>query len=174
MRIFVGSSASEDISKEYMDDCRKMLEVVLKEHDLVFGACNLGLMGISYEIAKKNHRSVTGICPEFYQDSLKEIDCDQEVLTTTMLDSTLKIYQNCDAMLFLPGGFGTIYEFFTANYSKICKDVDVPIILYDCNGFYDEIVSFIDKVHQAGFIKDKQMDQFKVAHNAEEVLSYLK
>ena len=169
MKLFIGSSSCENIPQEYVDDCTNLLEVLLKDNDLVFGAYNKGLMGISYEIAKKNKR----LCNEFYKDSLKDLECDVEEITTSMVDSTLKIYKNSDALIILPGGFGTIYEFFTANYSKICKEVNIPIILYNSCGYYDKLLSFIDDVCKDNFVREQERGNFVVANSVNEVVSYL-
>lgn len=174
MKLFIGSSSCEDIPKEYVDDCTNLLEVLLKDNDLVFGAYNKGLMGISYEIAKKNHRYIIGICNEFYKDSLKDLECDVEEFTKSMVESTLKIYENSDALIILPGGFGTIYEFFTANYSKVCNEINIPIILYNSCGYYDKLISFMDDVCRNNFVREQERGNFVVANTIDEVLSYLK
>ena len=45
-------------------------------------------MGLSYQIAKKNNRKVIGVCPIEYQDSLKEIECDEVIITKQIQEST--------------------------------------------------------------------------------------
>ncbi len=174
MRLFIGASSAENIKGEYIEDCTKLLEVLLKNNDLVFGAYDKGLMGVSYNIAKKNNRKITGICPVFYKESLEAIDCDVEELTTTMLDSTLKIYKDSDAIILLPGGFGSIYEFFTANYSKICKEINIPIILYNSCGYYDKLLEFIDEICNNNFVREQERGNYIVANNIDEVVNYLK
>ncbi len=173
MRIFVGCSSSENIDEAYKKDCRELLLEVLKDNDLVFGAYNKSLMGIAYEIAKKNNRKVIGMCPEVYKDSLKDLECDEEVITKSIVESTFKIFENSDFMLVLPGGFGSIFEFFTANYCEICKEVNIPIIIYNSCGYYDKLLSFIEDAHNEAFIKDSDLGHFKVANTIEEVLSYI-
>ena len=173
MRIFVGASSIEEIDNKYVEDCTKLLEEILKDNDLVFGAYSKGLMGVSYNIAKKNNRKVVGICPEVYKSSLDDLECDYEEITTSMLDSTLKLYKNSDAMIFLPGGFGSIYEFFTANYSKICKEIDIPIILYNSCGYYDKLLSFIDEIYKNKFVRETEKGNFFVANTIEEVKKIL-
>ncbi len=174
MRIFIGSSSNENISSDYLEDCRKLLEVVLKDNDLVFGANKNSLMGLCYDIAKQNNRKVTGICPEVYKDSLKDLECDKEVITYSIIDSTMKIYQNSDAVIFLPGGLGTMFEFFTANYCKICKEFDKPVIVYNSLVYYDKLISFIEDSYEKGFIREKDRNHFVVANTPEEVMKYLK
>ena len=131
-------------------------------------------MGLSYQIAKKNHRKVTGLLPEVYKDSLNDLECDYSEITTSIIDSTMKIYKNSDAIIFLPGGLGTIYEFFTANYCKICNEIDIPIIIYNSHGYFDKVISFIEDAHKNKFIKDKDLGKYVVANTKEEVLTCLK
>ena len=174
MKLFIGASGSENIPKEYIDDCTNLLEVLLKENDLIFGAYNKGLMGISYDIAKKNNRSITGICPEIYKASFDILECDKEETTTSIIDSTMKIYKNSDAIVILPGGYGSIYEFFTANYCKICKEINIPIILYNSCGYYDKLISFIKDCIKNKMVNEKEIGKYLVANNASEVVKYLK
>jgi len=44
MNLFIGCSYSNNISTEYFDDCKVLLEKLMKENDLVFAACNSGLI----------------------------------------------------------------------------------------------------------------------------------
>ena len=174
MRIFIGCASSEDIPKKYKEDCEKLINEILKENDLVFGAYDKGLMGVSYRAAKKNNRKIIGICPEVYKSSLEAIECDKEELTTSIIDSTMKIYKNSDLMILLPGGFGSLYEFFTANYCKICKEINIPIILYNSCGYYDKLISFINDICNNNFVREKEQGNYIVANNIEEVTNYLK
>ena len=173
MKLFIGTSSCENIPEEITKDCTQLLEILLKDNDLVFGAYNKGLMGISYEIAKKNNKKIIGICPKFYEESLRELECDVEEVTETMIESTLAIYKDSDALIIMPGGFGTIYEFFTANYSKICKEIDIPIILYNSCGYYDKLLSFIDDVCSENAVRESERGNYLVANTIEEVISYL-
>ena len=174
MRIFVGCSANENISEDYIKDCTELLEEVLKDNDLVFGAWNHGLMKVSYDIAKKNNRKVTGMCPEIYKESFNEIECDKQLVTTSIKDSTMKIFENSDLILFLPGGFGTLYEIISANYCKICKEIDLPIVIYNSNGYYTKLLDFINDCIEEKFIPEHELGKYFVASTKEEVISFIK
>ena len=56
MNLFIGASSCETIPNKYIDDCTILLEELLKNNDLVFGAYDKGLMGVAYKAAKKNKR----------------------------------------------------------------------------------------------------------------------
>ena len=173
MRIFIGSSSNDSIPNKYIKDCTKIIEMILKNNDLVFGGYNKSLMGISYEIAKKNNRIVTAICPEVYKSSLDLLKCDYTKLTNSVLDRTMEMYKNSDVIILLPGGFGTIYEFFTANYCKICNEISIPIIIYNSCGYYDKLLSFITDAYNNKIINENEIGKYFVANNLEELLSFL-
>ena len=84
------------------------------------------------------------------------------------------IAYNVDAILILPWWFGSLYEFFTANYCKICNEIKIPVILYNSYGYYDKLVSFIDDAENLGFIKKKEKWNYYIANNVNEVMKYLK
>jgi len=115
MKLFIGCSSSNDIPEIYNTNCTNYLEELFKlDNELVFGAYNKGLMALSYNIAKKHKRKVTGITPKIFIDALKDLECNHEMVTTNINSRTDKLIEESDALIFLPGGIGTIYELFTA------------------------------------------------------------
>jgi hypothetical protein len=173
MNLFVCCSANKDIKKEYLDDCEDVLHDLLKENDLVFGACETGIMGLAYKIAKENNRKVTGICPGIYKGAFDKIDCDNEIVTEDMMDSTRKIIEKSDAIVVLPGGFGTAYEIFIAIQTRICKEHTLPIIIYNSCGYYDNLIEFIEDIYKEGFASLDYKNNYKIANNKEELLHLL-
>ena len=130
MRLFVGSSASEYVEKKYYDDCKKFLdELFNSEHDLVFGASDSGIMGLSYNSAVNNDRDVLGIYPRVYKYSAKNLEC-RKMETTTINKRMEMIIENSDVLIFLPGGFGTVYELFTSLECRRAYEFGKPIIIY--------------------------------------------
>ena len=175
MNIFVGCSSSNVINKEYVLDCELLLkEIFLSDYDLVFGADDTGLMGLAYHIAKDNHRKVIGVCPYRYRDDLKKLECDQECVSDSVGDRTKDAIGYSDVILFLPGGIGTLYEFFTAVESKRSHEHDKPIILYNCYGYYDMLLSLLDKVYYEKFTSYLVKDNYYVCDSKKDVIKCLK
>ena len=173
MNVFVCCSANKDIKKKYLDDCEDLLKDLLKDNDLVFGACETGIMGLAYNIAKENGRKVTGICPGIYKGAFDKIDCDKEIVTEDMMDSTRKIIEISDAIIVLPGGFGTAYEIFIAIQTKICKEHKLPIIIYNSNGFYDNLIKFTEDIYKEGFASLDYKKNYSIANNKKELFNLL-
>ncbi len=174
MKLFIGGSASDEISSKYIEDCEKLLKVILKENDLVFGVGHQGMMGLAYRVAKENHCTIYGLCPKAYQEEANIVDCDYLDITEAILDSTLKIFSTSDVIVLLPGGYGTTFEFFTAIQSRICEEMKIPVILYNSCGYYDSLITFIENMVQEKFAKDFFNQYFFIANTKEDVIHYLK
>ena len=173
MKLFIGCSSSDNIPKEYFDDCKVLLEELMKENDLVFGACNLGLMGLAYNTAINEKRQIVGICPEAYKDDFKNLECGTEITTKSVSERTDNIIESSDALIFLPGGIGTIYELFTAIESKRCHEFNKPIVIYNCNGYFDKLLEFMDKVYNEKFSGFKDKRNYLVTDSISSILYYI-
>ena len=114
MNLFVACSSSNDISNNYLELSKSYLDALLKEHNLVFGAYNAGIMGIAYNITLNNKKKITGVCPKCYKNDLLNLNCDNEIITEDILTRTKSLIDEADALIFLPGGVGTILELVAA------------------------------------------------------------
>ncbi len=173
MKLFIGCSSCNDIPKEYFEDCRLLLEQLMQENDLVFGASNSGLMGLAYNIALNYNRKITGICPTIYKDDLNNLKCDVEIITNTIIERTKNIILSSDALLFLPGGIGTIYELFTILESKRCGEFNKPIIIYNSHGYFDKLLEFMDKMYSESFTSLKDKENYIVTDSISSIILYL-
>ena len=131
------------------------------------------MMGLAYRVAKKHHRTIFGLCPKAYQEEANVVECDSIDITESILESTLKIFEQSDVIVLLPGGYGTVFEFFTAMQSRICEEMKKPIILYNSCGYYESLVSFIKNMCEEKFAKDFLNQYFFVANTQEEIINYL-
>ena len=174
MNLFIGCGSSNKISDKYLLDCEQYLNELLKDNNVIFGASALGLMGKSYSIAKQMGNKVVGICPEVYKNDLLEIDCDEEILTKSISERTERLIELSDAIVFLPGGIGTIYEFFTCVELKRNHEFDKPIVVYNSNHFYDQLFVLLEKIYNEEYTSRDVQDCYFVAENASETLLYIK
>ena len=174
MKIFVGCSASEDIPGKYRLDCNMLLDELFRENnDLVFGACNSWIMSDAYMSALNHERAIVGICPEAYVKDFENLKCTEEIITKNVNERTDGLIRESDVLLFLPGGFGSAYELFTAIESKRCHEHNREIIIYNCEGFYDELLSFVEKIYIEKFAKEYVRGYYFVSSDKKEILSYI-
>ncbi len=172
MKIFVACSMNGDIDDKFIYSSKLLLEEILKENDLVFGACNQGIMGVAYNIAMQNGREIIGVCPEVYKDDFKSLNCTTEITTINMPERMTKFIDNSDMQIYLTGGYGTLFEFFSAIERKRGKEFEAPIILYNDEnlGYYDELISFLQSMRNNNFSKEKEEDTYYIARTPQEVI----
>ena len=174
MKIFIGCSSSNNIPSNYRQDCQELLKEIFKRnYDLVYGAYNQGLMNDSYEEALKNNHQVIGITPEIFKEDLKKIKCTKEIITENICRRTEELINESDLILFLPGGIGTTYELLSTIESKRSNEFNKPIIIYNSNHFFDELLSFFEKQYVENFTKKTVKETYLVFNDCPPLIKYL-
>lgn len=174
MKLFIGCSSSNDIPQIYNTDCKHYLEELFKlDNDLVFGAYNKGLMSISYNIALNNNREIIGITPKIFEEALEDLNCTKEIITKDINDRTKKLIEESDALIFLPGGIGTIYELFTTIESKRSGEFNKPIIIYNSNNYFDKLFLFLDEIYGQNFTSPSVKECYHISYNSKDTIDYL-
>ena len=174
MKLLIACSSREDIPSKYFEDCREYLEGLFKlDNDLVFGAYNKGLMRLSHEIALKYSREVIGANPEIYKDAFSKLNCHKEIVTKTINERTAKLIEESDALIFMPGGVGTIYELFTAIESKRSGEFNKPIIIYNSNNYFDKLLLFMEIMYNENFTSKSVKECYHISDNYQDTINYI-
>ena len=170
--IFSGSKTPyffDDISCQL----KEIAEGIPKDHfRIVYGGGTSGLMGVIPRRFSELGGRVTGIDADMFVKRFGKADFGELEVYDTFSERQSQLIIRSDIVLVLPGGVGTISELFdvlTLNDLNIKK---TKVIIYNYNGFYDEIIQFIHKRQQEGFIKP--LDNIRYVRSADEVLDLLK
>ena len=140
---------------------------------LICSSARKGLMNLSYEIAKKYKRQIIGIAPEIFKDSFKDLKCTKEIITKNISERTTKLIEESDALIFLPGGIGTIYELFTAIESKRSGEFNKKIIIYNSNNYFDKLLLFIEDMYNQNFTLKETKNFYYITTSAKDTINYL-
>lgn len=168
MKVFIASSANEQIDKKYKDLARNVSNIFAKYgFDLMFGAANYSMMGECYrEFVKYNRKIYAYTVPKYESDfeDLPEATCYK-------VDDTLirfqKLYFNSDFIVILPGGMGTLAEFFSAIEEYRASLGNYKIILYNYEGYYDGIIDWMQQNVETGFFKEDFNLRYKMISDLE-------
>ncbi len=174
MRIFIGCGSSDDVDSIYFTESKRFLDLLLRNNDLIFGAYDKGLMRECLDTAKKYNRKVVGVCPITYKDDIKHLNCNEEIITDTIIDRTKVLIHDSDAIVFLPGGIGTINEIFAAIDSKRTNEINKPILFFNINHYYDKLFAFLDTLYFEKFSSDIIKECYFITDDINEALEYLK
>lgn len=152
--VFCGSSFGTD--KIFEEQAFLLGETLAKLNiGLVYGGANVGLMGVVADGALQHGGKVIGVLPHFLQN--KEIahqNLTELILVETMHERKTKMNDLCDGVIALPGGFGTLEEFFEMlTWSQLGLH-QKPVALLNINGFYDPLLQLIETMVTKGFLKE--------------------
>ena len=171
--VFCGSSAPAD--PRYRDAARALGALVARRGiDLVYGAGGVGLMGELADAALGHGGRVIGVIPaglfarEVGHTGLTEL---HEV--ASMHERKQLMYDLSDAFVALPGGLGTLEELAeVATWSQLGLH-SKPVALLDVDGFWEPLVSQLDRMTGVGLLKPASRDLIQRTRSAEEALRVL-
>jgi len=141
---------------------------------IVYGGAKVGLMHAVAKAALAEGGRVIGVIPtvlinlEVAHDGLTELH-----ITDTMHSRKALIGERADAFIALPGGFGTFEELFEVLAWQTLKIHSKPIVLLNTNGFYDQLLGFLDHCVEQGMLKPKNRKIVLVAATVEEAIRLL-
>ncbi|RTY81982.1 TIGR00730 family Rossman fold protein [Flavobacterium sp. ZB4P23] len=169
--VFCGSSFGNE--KNYEVQAIVLGQVMAKKNiDLVYGSAKVGLMGAVADGVLSENGKVFGVLPRFLMS--KEVAHDnltELIIVESMHERKTRMNELSDGVIALPGGFGTLEEFFemlTWGQLGLHKK---PIGILNVDGFYDLLLQFIQKMVDNGFLKEINQKMILVSDNAEELLN---
>lgn len=133
---------------------------------IVYGAGNVGLMGILADAALEAGGQVLGVIPFFLKE--KEVchtGLSELVVTQTMHERKQIMAERSDGFIILPGGFGTLDEFFEILTWRQLGLHDKPIGVLDVGGFYGHLLAHVKQIWEKGFLREANLRLFTTAEN---------
>jgi uncharacterized protein (TIGR00730 family) len=123
---------------------------------LIYGGGRTGLMGSLADAALERGSKVIGVLPEnFNNPALAHQDLSELLVVKTMHQRKAKMIDLADAFIALPGGFGTLEEFFEIlTWAQIGLHSH-PVGILNINAYFDPLLTFIENARSEGFIYDE-------------------
>lgn len=141
---------------------------------LVYGAGDVGLMGSVARAAQKANGPTFGVIPTHLLDmEVGKTDLTQFIVTETMHERKKVMFMNCDAVVVLPGGAGSLDEFFEALTWRQLGLHDKPIILLNIKGYWDKLVELLEDIVAKGFADKSLLGFVSIAPDVDSVFETL-
>lgn len=175
MKICIYGSSSKTTPKEFTDVGYELgLKIASNNHSLVFGGGNDGMMGAVAKGVHDNGGYITAIAPYW----INEFDdpfmgCDEKIKTDSLGERKKLFLEKSDIFIIVPGGTGTLDEFFEVLILKDLNRHSKKIILFNINHFYDNMIEMILKIHDEGMISEGSLDSFEVVDSIDEIFALL-
>ncbi|NEU09470.1 TIGR00730 family Rossman fold protein [Flavihumibacter sp. R14] len=151
--VFCGANFNGDPA--LLQTVNKLAEVlVAKDITLVFGGGRVGVMGLIADAVLSGGGKAIGVIPQFLMD--KEVGhtgLTELIITENMHQRKQKMADLSDGVITLPGGFGTLEEFFEVLTWLQLGLHNNPIGLLNAGGFYDPLLQQMDVMVEHRFLK---------------------
>lgn len=141
---------------------------------LVYGGCSVGLMGKLADATRDAGGRVVGIVPQsMHERGIADGKADELIITPGMRERKAAMEEHADAFLVLPGGFGTLEEFFEIVTLKQLHYHTKPVVLLNVDGFYDPLMDLFEHIYRADFAKPVYRQLYHIAPGVAEAFEYL-
>jgi uncharacterized protein (TIGR00730 family) len=160
--VFCGSSSG---TEPHHAEAARAFGVLLAEAgcDVVYGGGHVGLMGILADAALGAGGKVFGVIPQRLVDrELAHRGLTELHVVSTMHERKALMASLSDGFIALPGGIGTLEEFFEVWTWAQLGYHEKPLGLLDVNGFFSPLIAFLERASELGFIPRSELKRVKV------------
>ena len=173
LAVYCGSAPGTDHA--FAEAARATAAAMVREKiELVYGGGRLGLMGLIADSVLELGGFVYGVIPQTLVDiEVAHPNVTELHIVETMHERKAKMTELADAFLALPGGIGTLDEFFEAWSWNALGYHKKPFCLLNVNGYWDGLIEFIDHATDSGFMSPQRRRQLLVATAPEQALELL-
>lgn len=172
--VFCGSS--EGTNPDYIQQAYVLGKTLAEQEiTLVYGGAKIGVMGEIARGSLEANGKVIGVIPDFLK--IREVfhtNLTELIVTQDMHERKLKMHELSDGIIMLPGGYGTLEEFFEMLTWAQLGLHQYPIGILNTNGFYTELMNMLAKMVDQGFVKKENYDMILVDDTVDALLTQMK
>ena len=180
MNICVFGASSSTIDKTFIDRVEQLgRDIADRGHGLIYGAGASGLMGAVARGAYEKNGNIVGVVPDFFEEEDMGVDgrifskCTELIKTDSMRERKRIMEDRADAFIIVPGGIGTIEEFFEVFTLKQLERHNKAIAILNINGYYDAMLNMLDVAVEHKFLREACRLLYKVFTDENEMLDYI-
>jgi hypothetical protein len=170
--ICVYCGSSDEIQPVYYQAASQLGKILATSNiQLIYGAGKTGLMGALADSVLKNGGEVTGVVPEnLNQPQLIHAGLTKIEVTSDIQTRQRRMLELADALIALPGGYGTFYELLEALTWAQIGIHQKPIGILNINGYFDPFSVMLEHSMVEGFIYPEHLKLLVKAEEIDEIL----
>jgi uncharacterized protein (TIGR00730 family) len=171
--VFCGSSVGAD--PKYVAEAKSLgLRIAGCGWGLVYGGTSIGLMGATADAALSGGAEVIGVLPQTLQDrEIAHRGLTKLHMVGSMHERKALMASLSDAFIALPGGYGTLDEFFEIVTWAQLSIHSKPCLVINTDGYFDFLLRFLDHAVREEFVKPANLKLVQVASDSAEALQWI-
>ena len=173
LAVFCGSKNGNN--PVYVNHAKELGKLLAKKNiTLIYGGGSTGIMGAVADAMMEGGGKVIGIITK----KLVDWEHQHEGITDLSVVDDMhirkqKMYDLCDAAVILPGGVGTLDEFFEMVTWNQLSIHDKEIYIINSDNFFDFLLKHIQQMEKQGFLYESVLKRITVLDEPEQLLQYL-
>jgi len=175
MRVFIGSSGKDGILSIYKELASSVATTLARNNfKLVYGGGDTSMMGTTYLTYKYEGGKVKGFYDVKDARIAESLELDAVDISPNTFVRTEHLYEHADLIVILPGGIGTLAEFFSMLEEKMTKeDFNKKIVLFNYNKCFDSLLFQIKDLMDERFILKETLNMFDIVTNMKDFDKYI-
>lgn len=142
---------------------------------LVYGGSKGGLMGALADSVLKAGGNVTGVEPDFFiENEFQHEGLTKLIVTKDMSERKNKMIELGEVFIAFPGGTGTLEEIAEVMSKVSLKHLDAPCILYNLNGYYDDLKALLNHMIEKGLSSNERQEGIYFVENLDDIKQILR
>ena len=142
---------------------------------LVYGGSKGGLMGALADSVLKAGGNVTGVEPDFFiENEFQHEGLTKLIVTKDMSERKNKMIELGEVFIAFPGGTGTLEEIAEVMSKVSLKHLDAPCILYNLNGYYDDLKALLNHMIERGLSSNERQEGIYFVENLDDIKQILR
>lgn len=172
--VFCGSSSGNDA--RFTEQALLLGETLAQQQiALVYGGARIGLMGAVADGALRAGGKVIGVLPRFLQSKeIAHAELTELHLVDSMHERKMLMNELCDGAIALPGGFGTMEEFFEMLTWAQLGLHQKPVALLNVAGFYDPLLALVQSMVDNALLKQSNQAMLLSSDNIDTLLDMMR
>jgi uncharacterized protein (TIGR00730 family) len=139
---------------------------------LVSGGGNVSAMGAVADGARERAGHTVGVIPkQLVHRELADTSADELIVTDTMRERKQIMEHRSDAFIALPGGIGTLEEFFEAWTAGYLGMHDKPLVMLDPDGHYDGLLAWLRSLLATGYVSQAALDRLVLVKDVDAAMA---
>ena len=173
LAVFCGSKNGNN--PVYTEHAKELGKLLAKNNiTLIYGGGGTGIMGAVADAMMESGGKVIGIITK----KLVDWEHQHEGITDLSIVDDMhirkqKMYDLCDAAVILPGGVGTLDEFFEMVTWNQLSIHDKKIYIINSDNFFDFLLKHIQQMEKQGFLYESVLERITVLDEPEQLFQYL-
>lgn len=171
MNIAVYCAASQSSDSTFDERTEELGNwIAKKNHTLVYGGGNTGLMGVVATSVMKSAGEVIGVMPQFFVErEIAKKDITKLHIVETMSERKNKMIELSEVYIALPGGPGTLEEIAEVVSWVRVGQTNGICIFYNIEGYYDYLEAFFNHMVTTNLLSKEDRSQIHFAKSLEEI-----